>query len=280
MEGKTCIITGANSGIGRATALELAARKARIVLVCRNREMGALVMKEIISSTRNQQVSLEVCDLSSQSQIKELAERIESKHESIDVLINNAGAIFSEYELTNEGIERTWAVNHLAYFSFTNLLLPKLKAADSARIVCVASGAHKSAKLNLDDPGLKKNFNGMMAYAHSKLANVMFTYELARQLEASSITANVLHPGGVATPIGLKAKSRFYRWFWNAYIKTLAITPEQGAATSVHLASSEEVAGITGKYWEKCKQVNSSKVSYDQDLQNKLWQLSLQQCGL
>ena len=273
MKSKTILTTGANSGIGKATAMGLAKLEAKIIMVCRNEKKGVAAMEEIIASTNNKNITLEICDLSSQQQIKQLAERIQLKHKSLDVLINNAGAVFSEYKLTEDGIERTWAVNYLSYFLLTNLLLDLLKSAPKVRIINVASDGHKNAKIQFDDPGLKNHFFGLKAYGQSKLANIMFTYHLARQLEGANITVNSLHPGGVATPIGQKSESLLYRLGWTLFMKTFAMTPEEGAATSIFLASASEVEGISGKYWEKCKPIKSSPLSYDMEQQERLWDL-------
>ena len=202
MRNKVCLVTGATSGIGEVTARELAQRGATIILVGRNQQKAEAAVEEIKSRTGNQDIGYLLADLSSQQEIRGLARAFKARHDRLDVLVNNAGAVFSEYGETEDGIERTFAVNHLNYFLLTSLLLDELKAGAPSRIVNVSSGAHQGAELDFDDLGTKQNYGFMKAYGRSKLANVMFTYELARRLEESGVTANALHPGAVATGFG------------------------------------------------------------------------------
>ena len=274
-----CLITGATSGIGEATARELARQGATIVLVGRNRRKAEATVGEIKFQAGNENVEYLLANLSSQKEIRNLAEEFESRYDSLDVLVNNAGAIFSEYGETEDGVERTFATNHLNYFLLTNLLLDKLKSSAPARIVNVASGAHRGAELDFDDLGTKKDYGFMKAYGRSKLANIMFTYELSRRLEGTGVTANALHPGAVATGFG----SNNTVWYARpalALFRLFATTPEKGAETSVYLASSPEVEGITGKYFANKKPVASSKASYDKETAKQLWSVSEKLTGL
>ena len=279
MEGKVCLVTGATSGIGQVTARELAKQGATVVVVGRNRQKSEETIEEIKSRTGNQNVGYLLADLSSQQEIRDLAQEFESRHDRLDVLVNNAGAVFSEYGETEAGIERTFAVNHLNYFLLTNLLLDTLKASAPSRIVNVASGAHQGAELDFDDLGTKQNYGFMKAYGRSKLANVMFTYELAHRLEGTGVTANALHPGAVSTGIGTNNKVWYARPAL-ALFRLFSTTPEKGAETSVYLASSSEVEGVTGQYFANKKPVASSKASYDEASAKRLWRVSEEMTGL
>ncbi len=279
MRGKVCLITGATSGIGEVTARELAKQGATVVVVGRSRQKAEATVHEIKSHTGNQDVGYLLADLSSQREVRDLAKEFEARHDRLDVLVNNAGAIFSEYGETGDGIERTFAVNHLNYFLLTNLLLDELRSGAPSRVVNVSSGAHQGAELDFDDLGTKQNYGFMKAYGRSKLANILFTYELARRLEESGITANALHPGAVSTNFG----SNNAVWYARpvlALFRLFAVSPEKGAETSVYLASSPEVEGVTGKYFANKKPVSSSKASCDEAAAKKLWHLSEEMTGL
>ena len=272
MKDKVCIITGFTSGIGLATAVSLAAKGATLGLVCRNKVKGENVLKFITEKTTNKNIDLFIADLSSQDEIRRVASEIIAKYPRIDVLINNAGAINPTRVLTVDGIETTFAVNHLAYFLLTHLLLDKLKAAPKARIISVASMAAMMGAINFDDLSLEKSFAPMKAYAQSKLANIMFTYELARRLEGTNITANCLHPGVVSTGFGLELKGVIK--FGYKYFGKLFRTSEKGAETSIYLATAPEVENISGKYFKDKKESNSSKLSCNVAMQAKLWEVS------
>ncbi|CAN5637284.1 hypothetical protein BH24ACT21_BH24ACT21_06280 [soil metagenome] len=227
MEGKVCLVTGATSGIGKVTAHELAKQGATVVIVGRSRQKVEATVEEINSRTGNQSVEYLLADLSSQKEIRSLAREFKSRYDRLDVLVNNAGAVFAEYGETEDGVERTFAVNHLNYFLLTNLLLDVLEASAPSRIVNVASGAHQGAELDFDDLGAKQNYGFMRAYGRSKLANIMFTYELARRLEGTGVTANALHPGSVATGIGtnndvwyVRPALALFRLLWRQRSKT------------------------------------------------------------
>jgi NAD(P)-dependent dehydrogenase (short-subunit alcohol dehydrogenase family) len=278
MSGKTVLITGATNGIGRVTALELAKMGAQVVVVGRSKERTDAV-RDAIRSAGGQADTL-VADLSSMSEVRRLSEAIKRQYSRLDVLLNNAGAIFPSRETTVDGYEMTFALNHLAYFLLTNLLLDILKDSGDSRIVNVSSDAHKGAKLNFDDLQTEKGYGmgGLAAYSRSKLANVMFTYELARRLSGTRVTANALHPGFVATGFGHTRGGLMS--FAMRFISRFALKPEQGAETSIYLVSSPEVEGVTGKYFEKCKAVPSSSESYDEAAQRRLWEVSEQLTGL
>ncbi len=280
MKDQICMITGANSGIGKATALGLARRGATVVIVCRNRGRGEAALAEIKSATGNPNVDLLLADLSSQAEVRRLAEEFKSRYSHLHVLINNAGVALSKRSVTVDGIETVFAVNYLAPFLLTNLLLDVLKASAPARVVNVAGDYHRKATINFDDLMSEKDYNGMRANNQAKLALILFTYELARRLDGTGVTANCLHPGAVATGGPLKDPdlSSFARMMY-ALVKPFFLSPEKGAETSIYLASSPEVEGITGKYFVKKRAVASSPESYDLDIARRLWEISAQLTG-
>ncbi len=275
---RTCLITGASSGIGRATANELARMGATLVLVCRDRKRGEETLAEVRRSSTGGTVDLLLADLASQESIRALARDFLASGRPLHVLINNAGVVNTTRTVTVDGVETVFAVNHLAYFLLTLLLLDRLKASIPARIVNVASEAHKFGPLDFDDLGGERRYRPMRIYGQSKLANVLFTYELARRLEGTGVTVNCLHPGAVATGLGFnngvvaKAIIRLLRPFLR--------TAETGARTSIYLASSPAVAGITGRYFVDCREARSSAASMDRDTGRRLWDLSAQLTGL
>ena len=273
MEGKRCIVTGATDGIGRVTARALAERGAEVVLVGRNAAKGAEVCKAIHRSSRNDRVRFEQADLSSQAEIGALAERLSAGGAAIDVLVNNVGAIFTRRRESVDGIEMTFALNHLGYFLLTGLLLESLKAGGSGRIVNVASEAHRSGRMDFDDPQATKRYRGWRAYSQSKLANILFTYRLAALLEGTPVTANCLHPGFVASNLGQNNG-----WLFATMLKGLmrfsAIDMEAGARTSVHVATGADVAGVSGRYFDKSREAASSLASRDEETGRRLWELS------
>jgi len=277
MNDKTCLITGATSGIGKETAVGLARLGAQVAIVGRDAERTRATADWIKQTTGSEQVAFLVGDLSSQAEIRRLAREFKDRHARLDVLVNNAGAIFTRRETTVDGFERTWAVNHLAYVLLTHELLDLLKASAPARIVNVASTMHTGGVIEFDNLQGERRYRGVAAYSRSKLANVLFTYALARRLAGTGVTANCLHPGGVATGFGHSRPSVISMVLHLA--KPFLLTAEQGAATSIHLASSPEVEGVTGGYFARCKAVRSSAASYDEALQERLWALSLRQVG-
>jgi NAD(P)-dependent dehydrogenase (short-subunit alcohol dehydrogenase family) len=279
MDGKVCLVTGATNGVGRVAARELAKMGAVVVIIGRNPAKTESTVHEITSQTGSSAVDSIVADLSSMSEVRRAADEFKSRYKRLDVLLNNAGALFARRQQTVDGYEMTFALNHLSYFLLTNLLLDTLKASAPARIVNVSSDAHRGKKLNFDDLQHQQSYPmfGDEAYGQSKLANVLFTYEVARRLAGTGVTANVLHPGVVATGFGhnnggivdlaLRLVHRF------------ALTPEQGAETLVYLASSPEVEGVTGKFFYQCKPVDSSPESYNEAAAKRLWEISEQMVG-
>lgn len=278
MHGKVCLVTGATSGVGLVTAQALARQGATLIVVGRNAERGAATVSRIRHETGNSAVELIIADLSAQVQVRRLASEVQRRFARLDVLINNAGALFLRRQLSPDGLEMTFALNHLAYFLLTNLLLDHLKASPSARIVNVSSEAHRGARLDFVDLQGQRRYRGWRAYARSKLANILFTYALARRLEGTSVVANALHPGFVATNFGRNNRG-ITAMLWRI-LQLAAISPEEGAQTIIHLASSAAVKDITGAYFVKKKAVRSSEVSYDRAAADRLWQVSAKLTGL
>jgi NAD(P)-dependent dehydrogenase (short-subunit alcohol dehydrogenase family) len=278
MHGKICVVTGATSGIGLVTAQALARQDATLIIIARNAERGAATVSRIQQETGNSAVELMVADLSAQEQVRQLAKEFQHRFARLDVLVNNAGAFFARRQLSQDGLEMTFALNHLAYFLLTNLLLDPLRAADSARIVNVSSEAHRRARLDFADLQRQHRYTGWRAYARSKLANILFTYELARRLAGTGIVANALHPGFVATNFGRHNRSVTAVLF--RILQLAAISPEEGAQTIIYLASSPVVNGVTGEYFVKQKAIRSSQVSYDRAAAERLWQVSAELTGL
>jgi NAD(P)-dependent dehydrogenase (short-subunit alcohol dehydrogenase family) len=275
MQQKVCLITGATSGIGLATARELARRGARVVIVGRSSERCTLARDQVQAETGAPSVEYAVADLSSQAEVRRLAEEVPKRWPRIDVLINNAGMMaWNGRQESVDGIEMTWALNHLSYFLLTTLLLPVIKASAPARIISVASDAHWGASLNFADIEGKERFNAWWAYKQSKLANILFARELARRLEGSGITSNALHPGFVRTGF-FRERSALASWV-RLGARLFGIPPEAGARTSIYLATSPEAAAITGRYFVKEKPAKSSPQSQDNSAAERLWQLSEQ----
>ena len=277
MNGKICMVTGATSGIGAATAEELARRGATLILVGRNREKCEATADQLRRRTGNSSVECLVADLSSQSDIRGLARQFRDQHSRLDVLINNAGGIFMTRRQTVDGLEMTFALNHLAYFLLTTLLLDTLEASAPSRIINVSSCGHERADgIVFADLQSERNYRGFKAYHRSKLANLLFTYELARRLSGTDVTVNALDPGIVATNIG-----RNNRWIWRV-LKPLVdvlfrmnyISPVEGARTAIYLAASPDLAAVTGLYFAKERQVASSEASRDEAAARRLWKVS------
>jgi NAD(P)-dependent dehydrogenase (short-subunit alcohol dehydrogenase family) len=279
MEGKVVLVTGATSGLGRETALTLAGAGATVVAAGRDPRKTATTVRDLVVRTDNTSVEGLVADLSSQEQVRRLAREFLDRYERLDVLVNNAGAIFERREETEDGIERTFAVNHLAPFLLTNLLLDVILASAPARVVTVSSVGHRSGRLDFEDLHSARGYDANRAYAESKLANVLFTYELARRLEGTGVTANAADPGMARTSIGTNNKSV------RAYLQLLAHramagSVERGARTSIYLASSPAVEGVSGAYFADCEQVASSPASYDEAVARRLWRVSEELTGL
>ena len=271
MKSKICVVTGTTSGIGKETAVALARAGARVAIVCRTQDKGERALAEIRRRSAGD-VALFVADLASQRAIRVLAARLSTALPRIDVLVNNAGLILDRRVLTEDGLETTFAVNHIGYFLLTRLLEPKLLAGAPARVVNVASRAHQSGTLRFDDLMGAKGYDGWSAYVQSKLANIVFTYELARRLASSGVTANCLHPGVIASnfgnagPLMIRLGVRLGRPFMKG--------PARGADTSIYLASSPEVEGVSGKYFVNRRQARSNDESYDATVATRLWKVS------
>jgi retinol dehydrogenase-14 len=277
MAGRICVVTGATRGIGRATAQGLAQLGATVVLIARSPDDAAKVSREIAATARVAPAVI-TADLSSQTSTSQAATELGRQYPHLHVLINNAGVFTRRREVTVDGLERQFAVNHLAYFLLTNLLLDQLKAGAPSRIINVSSGAHTGATLNFDDLQGEQAYNGSRAYSQSKLANILFTYELARRLQGTGVTVNCLHPGVIATKlladyVGVPVAGR-------ALARTFGARPDQGAETSIYLATSPEVEEVTGKYFEGKRERRSSRESYDEAAARRLWEISVRLTGL
>ena len=270
IHGKVCVVTGANSGIGRAAALGLAEKGATVVLICRSQARGVAVLEEIERNGRGS-AELLVADLASQRQVRAVAAAFLARFDRLDVLINNAGvAGWGTRLATEDGLERTFAVNHLAPFLLTGLLSDRLKANAPARVVTVSSAAHRNCALDFDDLQGERRYSAFGAYSRSKLANVLFTYELARRLEGTGVTANCLHPGVVATGIFRNLP----RWMRMVFVSPLALSPEKGADTMLYLASAPDLAEVSGRYFVRRKPVRPSRAARDDAAAGRLWAAS------
>ncbi len=279
MRGKVCLVTGATSGIGAETAKQLAQRGATVIVVGRSAEKSAGAVAWIKQQSANAAVDFLLADLSSQKEIRALARQFRDQYSRLDVLVNNAGGIWRSRQDTVDGIEMTFAVNHLSYFLLTNLLLDVLIASAPARIVNVASNMHQQGTLDFDDLQGKRQYSGWAAYNNSKLMNVLFTYELARRLNGTQVTANALHPGVISTNF-MTAHDSSRKSGERTRFDPASTGGEHGARTSVYLASSPEVEGVTGKYFVSSQAVTSSPASYDEDAARRLWQVSAEMTGL
>jgi NAD(P)-dependent dehydrogenase (short-subunit alcohol dehydrogenase family) len=273
MRGKICLVTGGTNGIGKATAQALAQMGATVVIVGRNPAKSAAVVNEIKQISGNNAVEALIADLSIMAEVRQVAAQFNAKYQKLHVLVNNAGGAFGKRQVTAEGFEKTFALNHLNYFLLTTLLLDTLKASAPARIVNVSSSSHKGAHLDFDDLQSEQGNFVFNAYGRSKLANVVFSYELARRLSGTGVTCNVLHPGlvrtGFAGNLGAVPSA-----FFGFCMRFVGVTPEQGAQTSVYLATSPAVENVSGKYWEKSQAVPSGRAAYDEATWTRLWQVS------
>lgn len=273
MKGKICLVTGATAGIGEATALLLAKLGATVVGVGRNPAKIENSIRMIKGKSGNPDVTFLMADLSSQKDVRELAQQFKKQYGRLDVLVNNAGATFAERQESIDGIEMTFALNHLGYFLLTNLLLDLLEKSAPARIIVVSSSLHKMGKLDFADIPFDNGYTRSKAYQRTKLANIAFTYELAQRLSNQSVTVNAMNPGLVATNVGNSAGG-FTAMVKGIVDKIGGITPEEGARTIIYLASSPEVSGVSGRYFVKEKSIPSSKISYDLEFCRELWELS------
>jgi NAD(P)-dependent dehydrogenase (short-subunit alcohol dehydrogenase family) len=278
MAGRAVLVTGGSRGIGRATALGLATMGARVAITGRDRERTEDAAREIRAAGGGQ-VDVFVADLSAQSEVRRLADEVLQSLSRIDVLINNAGGYWHTRHVTADGLERTFAVNHLAPFLLTNLLLDRLKQTAPARVVTVSSNAQTTGRIDFNDLQGERSYSGGRAYNQSKLANVLFSYELARRLQTTSVTANALHPGIVSTSFGAEDPAGLQRLFV-PIVRPFMKTPVQGAATSIYLASAPDLEQVTGRYFVNSKPKRSSKRSYDEAAAARLWQVSADLGGL
>ena len=276
MKGKVCVVTGATSGIGKAAATALARMGSQVVLVGRDRGRAEAAAAEV-GAIGTVPPKVEIADLASLEQVRALAGRLASL-ERVDVLINNAGLVLGERRVTEDGFEHVFAVNHLAPFLLTSLLLPKLTGSAPARVVTVTSDAHSAAKLDLDDPGQEHGWNSWRSYANSKLANILFTRELARRLDGTGVTANSAHPGTVRTGFGREGKPLLR--LGTTIARPFFLSPERGADTIVYLASSPDVAGQTGGYYVKRQRREPSAAARDDATARRLWDISEKMTGL
>jgi retinol dehydrogenase-14 len=278
MAGRTVLVTGGTGGIGKATAIGLATKGAHLAITGRDRERTEGAAREIRAAGGGQ-VDVFVADLSSQSEVRRLADEVLKSLARIDVLVNNVGGAWNTRQVTADGLERTFALNHLAPFLLTNLLLDRLKQSAPARVVTVSSAAQFMGRIDFDDLQGERAYSGQRAYSQSKLANVLFTYELARNLQATPVTANALHPGVVRTSFGAEDPGGVQRLLFPV-IRPFMKTPAQGAATSIHLASSPDLERVTGRYFVNSKPKRSSKRSYDEAAAARLWQVSAELVSL
>lgn len=270
MKGQVCMITGANAGIGKETAMELARRQATVVMVARNQEKGEIARSEIVASTGNEDVHLLLADLSSQEEIRKLADEFKKRFNRLNVLVNNAGVFLWDRQESADGLEMTFATNHLGYYLTTLLLWDRLLAGAPARVVNVSSDAHLSAKLNFEDLQNERTYSGFRVYAQSKLANVLFTYELDRRRNGADVTVNALHPGFIASNFG-RNNGGVVGFFMRNVTPWFARSPAQGAETSLYLATSDEVAGRSGLYFANSAEKRSSRESYNLETAGHLW---------
>lgn len=280
MQGKTVVVTGGTSGIGEVAAVNLAVQGARIVLIARDRERAAATLAKLKSANASASHVAHYADLSSIADMKRVAKEVADSEARIDVLVNNAGAVFLSRKVSVDGLEMTFATNHMAYFVVTNLLLGRLKATPGARIVSTASDAHKSGKLDFDDLQSAKSYSSFRVYGTSKLCNILFTRELARRLEGSGVTANCLHPGFVGTRFGQNNANNIFMKGLARVIMSFGLSPEDGAKTIIHLASSPDVATISGEYFYKCKVEVATNQAMDDDSARRLWDVSAQIAGV
>ena len=278
MKGKICLITGATSGIGKAAAIQLAHLGANLVLVGRNPGRTTATVEQVRQRTGNPDVDYLVADLSSQQEIRQLAEAFKDRYHRLNVLVNNAGALMLSRQESIDGIEMTLALNHLSYFLLTNLLLDVLKSSTPSRVVNVSSDSHQEAKIDFEDLQLQRKYGGYRAYGRSKLANLLFTYELGRRLEGTGVTVNGLHPGLTAT--NFLANNGLRGRVFNVFLRLVGASARKGAQTITYLASSSDLEGITGKYFVDEGLVPSSSASNNSDDALRLWQMSEELTGL
>ena len=279
MKTKTCVITGATSGIGYGIAKGLAAMDHELILIGRDQRKGQQVVEHLKKLSKASSITYYNADLASQKQIRQAGEEIKSKHPRIDVLINNAGVWTSKCEFTDEKIEKQFAVNHLAYFLLTHILYPRIAQSSEGRIINIGSDSHKFGRINFDDLNLERSYHGLKAYGQSKLANLLFTYELHRIKRHDHVSVYCVQPGLVKTDIGVKHTNPFHAFMWK--LRRLGgLTPEKAAETAIHLATSPDAAGHSGLYWDRSKPKPSSQRSKNRDDAERLWKMSERLCGI
>ncbi|KAB1071822.1 SDR family oxidoreductase [Methylobacterium planeticum] len=278
MAGTVCLVTGATSGIGYETALGLARAGARVGLAGRDARKVERTIREIAAAVPGAELDAFVADLSAQAEIRRLAAEVLARYPRLDLLVNNAGAIFDRRETTVDGIERTWALDHLGYVLLTLALLDRLKASAPARIVNVASAAHTRGRIDFDDLEGAKRYSAIKAYAQAKLGNVLFTAALARRLAGTGVTVNALHPGVINT--GFARNTGGLLGFGWGLIRPFLSAPADGAATSLHVATAPDLAGVSGRYFARSRPVAPSAESQDRAVQERVWEISLRQVGL
>lgn len=279
VQGKMAIVTGANSGMGLATTVELARQGAQVIMACRSRSRGEEALAEAKRRSGSDKIELMLCDLGSLESIRRFAEQFQAQYDRLDILINNAGVVMLKRELTKDGFEMDLGVNHLGHFLLTMLLLDALKASAGARIVVVGSGAYKIGSMDYTDPAMENSFNPAKAYGRSKLANIWFTKELAVRLKGTRVTVNCVHPGAVGTSLGVNRDTGFGK----SVLKLLSYffqTPEKGADTALYLATSPEVEGVTGQYFYRRKVQRLTARADDRQAARKFWEWSERQVGL
>ena len=273
MKNKTVLITGANSGTGKWTSIELAKMGAHIVMLCRNKSRGENALKEIKLISGSNNIDLMICDLADIGSIIKFCDKFKAKYTKLDVLINNAGVILPKRELSKNGYELLFGVNHLGHFLLTNLLLDLLVKSEPSRIIVVSSGAHKIGRIHFNDINLENNWNMVKSYSQSKLANILFTYELSRRLVNTKVTVNALHPGTIKSNFAINRDTGFGKYIMKS-LRPFFKTAKKASETAVYLASSMEVEGITGKYFVKSKISTSSSLSHEDEVAKKLWKIS------
>jgi len=278
MAGRVCMVTGANSGIGKATAMGLAEMSATVILVCRSKEKGEAALSEMREKSGNNSLDLMLADMSSMRSVRQLASEFRRKYDRLHVLVNNAGLFMFTRTTTGDRLETTFEVDYLSHFLLTGLLIDLLKASAPSRLVEVSSVAHYNGHMNFDDLQGEKGYGGWKAYSQAKLAQVLFTYELARRLKGTGVTANCLHPGAVATNIWSRPLGR--AGFIMKLLRLFMMGPEGGAKTPIYLASSPDVEGVSGKYFTNKKEKESSKESNDEQVARRLWLVSEELTGL
>ena len=279
MNKKTCVITGATSGIGYGIAKGLALKHFELLLIGRDLHKGKSVVETLKQQTNNPSITYYDIDLCSQRQIRRKSEEISHNHPEIDVLINNAGIWTSRFELTEEKIEKQFAVNHLAYFLLTHLLYANISQSQDGRIINIGSDSHKYGKINFDDLNLAHSYHGLKAYGQSKLANLLFTYELHRIKKEDHVSVYCVQPGLVKTDIGVKHTNAFHGLMWKLR-RLSGMTPQQAAETAIYLATAPEASGSSGLYWDKCKPKPSSERSKNLQDAERLWKMSEKLCGI